>query len=446
MRHFYLCRLGLIPAHAGKTRAVRPVPLGYWAHPRSRGENRPRFQRESHAGGSSPLTRGKHPDVRAGRRRSGLIPAHAGKTVERTHLPARRPAHPRSRGENTSLRTRCPSLVGSSPLTRGKHSRRPVETIGEGLIPAHAGKTRPRFSGRLTPWAHPRSRGENSQWSSLLCFGAGSSPLTRGKLHFAATQRASRGLIPAHAGKTRHQRRRGKSHWAHPRSRGENVERLPRVPARGGLIPAHAGKTREAPEHSDVRRAHPRSRGENSPNQGYEAKVQGSSPLTRGKRDTRVGQAVEVRLIPAHAGKTPSISSQARPTTAHPRSRGENLEPFDHNTHGGGSSPLTRGKRNSGGERVGGCGLIPAHAGKTDNSVNLQVNTQAHPRSRGENAPHAHPAAPSTGSSPLTRGKRTDSCPSGRTPWLIPAHAGKTFRGTLKLHCDRAHPRSRGEN
>ena len=235
--------------------------------------------------------------------------------------------------------------------------------------------------------------------------------------------------------------------------------------------------------------------------------MQGSSPLTRGKRDTRVGQAVEVRLIPAHAGKTPSISSQARPTTAHPRSRGENLEPFDHNTHGGGSSPLTRGKRNSGGERVGGCGLIPAHAGKTDNSVNLQVNTQAHPRSRGENAPHAHPAAPSTGSSPLTRGKRrrrartpsraglipahagktgcvrarrrrsrahprsrgendcramptrspagsspltrgkrTDSCPSGRTPWLIPAHAGKTFRGTLKLHCDRAHPRSRGEN
>ena len=174
--------------------------------------------------------------------------------------------------------------------------------------------------------------------------------------------------------------------------------------------------------------------------------MQGSSPLTRGKRDTRVGQAVEVRLIPAHAGKTPSISSQARPTTAHPRSRGENLEPFDHNTHGGGSSPLTRGKRNSGGERVGGCGLIPAHAGKTDNSVNLQVNTQAHPRSRGENAPHAHPAAPSTGSSPLTRGKRRRRARTPSRAGLIPAHAGKTERRTRGAPTRRAHPRSRGEN
>ena len=50
-----------------------------------------------------------------------LIPAHAGKTRPTASTPTRRPAHPRSRGENRGLRFRRPSDDGSSPLTRGKH-------------------------------------------------------------------------------------------------------------------------------------------------------------------------------------------------------------------------------------------------------------------------------------------------------------------------------------
>ena len=52
-------------------------------------------------GGSSPLTRGKLIDVLVGQTRSGLIPAHAGKTVVIEEARADLAAHPRSRGENT---------------------------------------------------------------------------------------------------------------------------------------------------------------------------------------------------------------------------------------------------------------------------------------------------------------------------------------------------------
>ena len=52
--------LGLIPAHAGKTGQRLAWCLVWWAHPRSRGENRPTRRSRVHQGGSSPLTRGKH--------------------------------------------------------------------------------------------------------------------------------------------------------------------------------------------------------------------------------------------------------------------------------------------------------------------------------------------------------------------------------------------------
>ena len=71
----------LIPAHAGKTRAVVVLVAMIWAHPRSRGENsRPRRRRGTGAG-SSPLTRGKRRPERLRPGLDGLIPAHAGKTT-----------------------------------------------------------------------------------------------------------------------------------------------------------------------------------------------------------------------------------------------------------------------------------------------------------------------------------------------------------------------------
>ena len=54
----------------------------------------------------------------------GLIPAHAGKTVEALHVGWEKRAHPRACGENIPPHgMKCPPL-GSSPRMRGKPDRR----------------------------------------------------------------------------------------------------------------------------------------------------------------------------------------------------------------------------------------------------------------------------------------------------------------------------------
>ena len=71
--------------------------------------------------------------------------------------------------------------TGSSPLTRGKQAHpRPMDR-SRGLIPAHAGKTNPRQAPRTRTEAHPRSRGENTAAAAKDAATNGSSPLTRGK-------------------------------------------------------------------------------------------------------------------------------------------------------------------------------------------------------------------------------------------------------------------------
>ena len=233
----------LIPAHAGKTWPRGHRGQTQRAHPRSRGENAISRPSIISVCGSSPLTRGK-PDVLADQEPGrGLIPAHAGKTVQRPWLMGASRAHPRSRGENRRALVDQWSLWGSSPLTRGKRLETAEQYVDARLIPAHAGKTTTGISRSNDDTAHPRSRGENasSSWSASSL--SGSSPLTRGKLLNARSPHQCHRLIPAHAGKTR---------------------------CLGLLV--------------SRRTAHPRSRGENASGIECDAHYFGSSPLTRGKR------------------------------------------------------------------------------------------------------------------------------------------------------------------
>ena len=91
---------------------------------------------------------------------------------------------------------------------------------------------------------------------------------------------------------------------AHPRSRGENAFALVSRANDSRLIPAHAGKTGASSTISASSTAHPRSRGENDVDAAVFQDYEGSSPLTRGKRDERVNNCTVEQLIPAHAGKT----------------------------------------------------------------------------------------------------------------------------------------------
>ena len=254
-----------------------------------------------------------------------------------------------------------------------------------GLIPAHAGKTQRWRSSPGSLPAHPRSRGENIKAAVSVVVEWGSSPLTRGKLVRGGPGLPARGLIPAHAGKTDRARRWVAAHRAHPRSRGENPKPV-------------------AP-----------------PEPGW-----GSSPLTRGKLHARDERPRHPGLIPAHAGKTSHNCAAPVALVAHPRSRGENFPERSRYSPAQGSSPLTRGKLITAFIICNDAGLIPAHAGKTSRAVAICVDAGAHPRSRGENnGKKKHPYT-SSGSSPLTRGKRGRGRSLNTGARLIPAHAGKT--------------------
>ena len=131
--------------------------------------------------GSSPLTRGKRVQLHHAADRTGLIPAHAGKTTLTVLSATSRKAHPRSRGENSVADTEIATHRGSSPLTRGKLPGENDSRAWAGLIPAHAGKTITWLAQLITSWAHPRSRGENVRRAQYPPPTGGSSPLTRGK-------------------------------------------------------------------------------------------------------------------------------------------------------------------------------------------------------------------------------------------------------------------------
>ena len=154
----------------------------------------------------------------------------------------------------------------------------------------------------------------------------------------------------------------------------------------------------------------------------------------------------DIRLIPAHAGKTWRQPRRAPGWTAHPRSRGENIAKALGQATGGGSSPLTRGKLEPLDDDAHGGRLIPAHAGKTHCAIDCHVSIPAHPRSRGENEAILKGSEVQAGSSPLTRGKPEHGRDRRRRARLIPAHAGKTAPRSPRSRPAPAHPRSRGEN
>ena len=335
-----------------------------------------------------------------------------------------RRSHPYSRGKHLFLNIPDTQQADSSLLTRGAPPSAMPNLHTTRLIPAHAGSTAIRMRAEPCMRAHPRSREEHIQSIFTVIQGIGSSPLTRGALSVGEREFRLVRLIPAHAGSTRRPQWRAPGATAHPRSRGEHIDKLdgwgfwhgsspltrgaPGVHLIGGLntrlIPAHAGSTRRAPHRWTQHQAHPRSRGEHDVGWIGEDGMAGSSPLTRGARWVYVSKETAARLIPAHAGSTPYLCQITCVPSAHPRSRGEHHRICRRWFNAFGSSPLTRGAlvivEGEWWERR----LIPAHAGSTRISRLVMRSSPAHPRSRGEHSFSADFASSEFGSSPLTRG------------------------------------------
>ena len=278
----------------------------------------------------------------------------------------------------------------------------------------------------------------------------GSSPLARGLQVAGEGWEVSSGIIPARAGFTCvNARESGTEFGSSPLARGL---RLPVgggevvggiIPARAGftmrascspssaqqpgIIPARAGFTWSASGTSPNPRDHPRSRGVYT-SRGRGVPVWGgSSPLARGLRAPLAGAPVACGIIPARAGFTPqSMCSHLL---------------YD------GSSPLARGLRCRHSSILLTVRIIPARAGFTTSApltsapgsdhprsrgvyvlppLAAIIGVMDHPRSRGVYGGLFTPGRRKAGSSPLARGLRTSSSSPGRGGRIIPARAGFT--------------------
>jgi len=357
------------------------------------------------APGSSPRARGALPHDAAHHGRPGLIPAGAGSTMRfRTSRIVWR-AHPRGRGEHVGVPGRPGSDVGSSPRARGAHQGLVRSDHRRGLIPAGAGSTTIPKTARSARGAHPRGRGEHDFVFRTMVDQLGSSPRARGALG-----------------------------------------RRPRWATGAGLIPAGAGSTSWQPRWTRSPRAHPRGRGEHYPDHMREDGLSGSSPRARGAQMLSGRPRPSVRLIPAGAGSTARSSTPTPPRRAHPRGRGEHPLATRSRALVAGSSPRARGAlvRLEARDRVG--RLIPAGAGSTSASVTIPGCSRAHPRGRGEHLEPSEIKRGMAGSSPRARGARARPGARPARLRLIPAGAGSTSPACPTPAAARAHPRGRGEH
>ena len=356
--------------------------------------------------------------------RSRIIPAHAGFTSPPPPGPCSRRDHPRTRGVYAWLVQSQLVAVGSSPHTRGLQDGAGATVLGGRIIPAHAGFTRTRQGSDRGGKDHPRTRGVYSNREPADYGWGGSSPHTRGLLRGRGGGLQYRRIIPAHAGFTRKRKLVDREGADHPRTRGvyediwipvvkaigssPHTRGLPRADpspvARLRIIPAHAGFTSISRLRARRRRDHPRTRGVYTWAAMRSVAAVGSSPHTRGLRPASSVMVMVARIIPAHAGFTPSLTPSSRPTPDHPRTRGVYLPPIPGRFPRAGSSPHTRGLRVSIEIRIPAHRIIPAHAGFTTAALRPMLGLSDHPRTRGVYSGILTCQNPSFGSSPHTRG------------------------------------------
>ena len=212
----------IIPAYAGSTHSRRRVSGTGRDHPRIRGEHGPSRIVQNRHYGSSPHTRGALRGAGPRCRRRRIIPAYAGSTHRLGCAGDFGRDHPRIRGEHDSLSTEKFRARGSSPHTRGAPMKRPARPTPTRIIPAYAGSTRCARGYRARRPDHPRIRGEHPLKPSDSPIRSGSSPHTRGALRPAAARRVKVGIIPAYAGSTAGVRPGTGGGPDHPRIRGEH--------------------------------------------------------------------------------------------------------------------------------------------------------------------------------------------------------------------------------
>ena len=227
---------------------------------------------------------------------------------------------------------------------------------------------------------------------------------------------------------------------------GENLIAAAVAGIGAGSSPHGRGKRSRSESSPPTKAAHPRMGGENLCYKQVTLVSLGSSPHARGKLNGRVDGNLAPGLIPAWAGKTTRSMSAWIIEAAHPRMGGENFREALVCAVEFGSSPHGRGKPIAASEFEIMRRLIPAWAGKTYRGRTGVRPFTAHPRMGGENLCSSVAVVGVEGSSPHGRGKHLGVIPGQAGHRLIPAWAGKTCRKLRRERAAAAHPRAGGEN
>ena len=156
-------------------------------------------------------------------------------------------------------------MDGSSLLTRGTRVCCRVALENTRFIPAYAGNSRVEVERTGLKPVHPRLRGELDLRFLVIMIVYGSSPLTRGTLHFFISDKLFRGsspltrgtqksaiaakwdqrFIPAYAGNSSHFQFPNRIWTVHPRLRGELSLASDGSPIGGGSSPLTRGTLKE---------------------------------------------------------------------------------------------------------------------------------------------------------------------------------------------------------
>ena len=121
----------------------------------------------------------------------GITLAHAGKRLRGAYGGLYAGDHPRTCGEKLNLTPEQGPFLGSPPHMRGKVGRSMFRAPRTGITPAHAGKS-PLCKGYICAiWDHPRTCGEKWLHTSVSPRPLGSPPHMRGKAAHDANKRES---------------------------------------------------------------------------------------------------------------------------------------------------------------------------------------------------------------------------------------------------------------
>ncbi len=290
--------------------------------PRRRGGVPERGRQAPSILGSSPPTRGCSARGSRSLRRARVLPADAGVFRRRGCRTVQAVRPPRRRGGVPRPACAAPPRGPSSPPTRGCSAETIISGERPPVLPADAGVFRRRRPPAPPLWCPPRRRGGVPLLAAAMAEEGLSSPPTRGCS--AARRGNGRGgpVLPADAGVFR--------------SSGPRCPGAGRPPRRRGGVPpldaAHIAQVRSSPPTRGVfrrggrsrtsRAGPPRRRGGVPQLGGPTAYNHRSSPPTRGCSEAALAALRTWRVLPADAGVFRSVRGLHRHRRGPPRRRG----------------------------------------------------------------------------------------------------------------------------